>query len=683
MNRRPLLALLVTISLLLPLTWATTSDAEVERFEIMERVPFADGMLFGEVGAYERIVGRVFFAIDPEARQNSTIVDLDKAPRGDDGRVRFSMDLFILAPADLSRGNGALLYDVNNRGGKLALRFFNFAGGGNDPSTAADAGDGFLMRQGFVVVWSGWDGELLPGGGRMQLHAPLAHGSQGPISGPVRCEFETEANASRLNVSRGGHGSYWPVEQLLSQATLSWRNNPREPRRSIARDKWELHVTQPAGAGDWQLPLLEVELDESFLPGRLYELIYQARDPLVHGVCFAGVRDLVSALKHAEGEGNPLGGKIARAHGFGVSQSGRFLRELLYWGLNEDEQSRAAFDGLIPHVAGGGLGSFNHRFAQPTRFSTQRSNHDYPVDRFPFAYEVQRDPLSGVRDGILKRTRRSAMPLVMHTQSTAEYWTRAGSLPHTDPLGQRDARVPANVRFYSFGGTQHGPSGFPPGKGNAQCLANPGDYRVFLRALLLALDDWAEGEQPPASVYPTIHDGTLVDWHQEASGFPILPGIRYPGVIHYPSYWNWGTRWGRQIVDRQPPTAAGDYVVRVPAFDSDGNERGCLSPPEVMAPVASYMGWNLYADNHPSRDSLVGLRGSYIPFAVGSTERKASGDPRPSLRTRYENLERYLSTLQLACDQLHADGYLLGEDVERTMRIQRQRVAPLFESPMP
>ena len=662
---------------------ASSALAEVEKFEITERVPFAGGTQFGEVGAYERIVGTVTFAIDPQARQNAAIVDLDRAARGADGRVRFSMDLFMLAPVDMTRGSGALLYDVNNRGNKLALRMFNFAGGGNDPLDEASAGDGFLMRQGIVVVWSGWDGELLPGGGRLQLRAPVARGTDGPITGPVRCEFVTSSNASRLGVAGGGHGSYWPVEELLSQATLSWRENPREPRQLISREKWQLHVTQQEGAGESQLPQLEVELDESFLPGRIYELIYQARDPLVHGVCFAGVRDLVSALKHGEGEGNPLSKTVSRAHGFGVSQSGRFLREMLYWGLNEDEQGRKAFDGLIPHVAGGGLGSFNLRFAQPTRYSTQRGNHDYPVDRFPFSYEVQRDPLSGARDGITLRCRRSAMPRVMHTQSTAEYWTRAGSLPHTDPLGARDARVPGNVRFYSFGGTQHGPSGFPPGKGTAQCLANPGDYRVFLRSLLLSLDDWARGHQPPPSVYPTLGAGTLVNWRQENSGFPGLPGIRYPGVIHYPSCWNWGARWERWIVDRQPPTAEGDYVVLVPGFDRDGNERGCLSPPEVMAPVATYTGWNLFAEDHPSRDSLVGLRGSYIPFPVSKAEREQTGDPRHSLEERYENLEGYMTVLKRACDQLYADGYLLAEDVERTLRIQRQRVAPLFETPAP
>jgi len=659
--------------LLSVITLQADIQAEVERFEITERIPFAGGTEFGEVGSYERIVGRVTFAIDPDARQNSAIVDLDKAARGEDGRVRFSMDLFMLAPSDLSRGNGAMLYDVNNRGRKLALRFFNFAAGNNDPATVADAGDGFLMRKGFVVVWSGWDGELLPGGGLMQLRAPVAEGS---IQGLLRCEFETTSKATRLTVSRASHGSYRPLTDQLPDASLSWRDNPREPRHMVPRDQWTLHVTEQPNASPSQLPLVEVELvDGEFLPGKLYEVIYQAHSPLVHGVCFAGVRDLMSAFKHGEGEDNPLAGTVARAHGFGVSQSGRFLRELLFWGLNEDEQGRAAFDGLIPHVAGGGLGSFNHRFAQPTRFSTQRSNHDYPVDRFPFAYSTQRDPWTGSRTSVLARTPRSVMPKVMHTQSTAEYWTRAGSLPHTDPLGQRDARVPRNVRFYTFGGTQHAPSGYPPSKGTEQALGNPGDYRVFLRALLLHLDKWAEGASPPASVYPTIRAGTLVDWRQASSGFPNLPGVRYPQIIHFPSSWDRGDRWGSWIVDRQPPVSRGDFVVRVPRFNRDGNELGCLSPPEVMVPVATYTGWNLFAADHPSRDSLVGLRGSYIPFPLTET----SVDPRATVRQRYGDLEGYLVRLQRVCGQLQADGYLLAEDVDRTMQLQRERVAPLFK----
>jgi hypothetical protein len=421
--------------------------------------------------------------------------------------------------------------------------------------------------------------------------------------------------------------------------------------------------------------------------GHIYELIYEAQDPLVQGTCFTALRDLISALKHGGGEHNPLlsQGKpvIERAHGFGVSQSGRFLREFLYWGFNQDEQGRQVFDGVIPHVSGAGLGSFNHRFAQPTRHVTQHDHHDYPADRFPFAYETQTDSISGQTSGILQRARASnTEPLVLHTQSAAEYWTRSGSLALTDPLGQRDAEVPANVRIYSFGGTQHGPSSFPPSKGSGKNLSNPADYKPFLRALLLALDRWVrDGVPAPASVYPTIRDGTLVAWDEKSTGFPCIPGVDYPQVIQQPSYWDFGPKWLTEgIVDLQPPQARGDYRVLVPRCGDDGNELGCLLPPEVAVPVATFTGWNLRSREAGAENELVSLQGSYLPFPVTKSERVQGNDPRLSIEERYGTLDRYLAQLTAECQELQEAGFMLAEDVQRTINVQRERVAPFFEN---
>jgi Alpha/beta hydrolase domain len=660
-------------------------DAEVVRFEIIKREPFAGGRSFGKTGPYERIVGRVYYAIDPALRQNGAIVDLRHAPRDKRGRVTFFGDLFILSPRDPRKGNGAILYGVNNRGNKLALRFFNFGGGGNDPKSAGDAGDGFLMRNGFAIVWSGWDGELLPGGNRLRLSPPVATIGGKPITGRVRCEIVPTGGYKRTVVNWANHGSYRPTTQGIKTATLTHRVRPYDPRVPIPREQWTLHVSDVKSDSPSQLPKVELELPAGFQKGHIYELIYEARDPLVHGVCFAGVRDLVAAFKHGIGTGNPLlvAGRpaVTRAHAFGVSQSGRFLREFLYWGFNEDERGRQVFDGVIPHVAGGGLGSFNHRFAQPTRHVTQHDHHDYPADRFPFAYETQTDPLSGQMDGILKRALATkTAPFVLHTQSTSECWNRSGSLPLTDPLGTRDAKPPANVRFYLFGGTQHGPSGYPPRKGDGKYLANPGDYRPFLRALLLAVDRWArDGKPAPPSVRPTIAARTLVDWRRTATGFPRIPGVQYPGVIQRPPLLDFGPRWRKErIVDSQPPKKRGHYRVLVPLCDSDGNEVDCLSPPEVAVPVATYTGWNLRSKAAGAENELVSLRGSYLPFPVTAAERKRSGDPRRSLEERYGSLDNYLRRLKAACLSLKRKGYLLDEDVVRTMRIQKERVAPLF-----
>lgn len=681
----PKLPWLTCCALLLCVCLSHRASAEVTRFEIVSREPFAGGQTFGEVGAYERITGKIHYAIDPVLPQNKAIVDLQYAPRNAQGEVEFTADLMLLAPVDRSKANGALLYDVNNRGNKLALSFFN----------SGDPGTGFLMRHGFTVVWSGWDAELLPGGDRLRLRAPVAKNQDGPITGLVRCEMVPggkvgDPKPKRLTVTHWeNHGSYRPTPAGLKAATLTHRVYPADAREPVARDQFEIHVTEvdsTDGPGKnkatdlSQLPKVELDYPAGFEPGQIYELIYEAQDPLVHGVGFAAVRDLVSACRHGTGQNNPLGAEgktpITRALGFGVSQSGRFLREFVYSGFNADESGRRVFDGIMPHVSGSGLGSFNVRFAQPTRHCNQHDHHDFPGDRFPFAYSTETDPLSGRVDGILEKSVQSGtMPFVMQTQSAGEYWTRSGSLTHTDPLGQRDLVLPENVRLYLFGGTQHGPAGWPPAAGAGQTLANPGDYKPYLRSLLLALDRWVkDGVAPPPSVYPTIAGKTLVVWGQESTGFPRIPLINYPKIIQQPSLLDFGRRWVSEgIADVQPPAAGSHYVVLVPRCGPDGNELGCLSPPEVAVPMGTHTGWNLRRAEYGAANDLVSLGGSYIPFAVTKAQRDFTGDPRLSLEERYGNVTTYLQQLRKQCEQLEATGYLLREDTRRLMEQQEQR----------
>ena len=674
------------LGLLLP----TFAVAEVTRYEITERKPYSAGNTFGAVGAYEQIVGKVHFEIDPSAKHNQTIVDREHAVVNEQGRIEFESDLFILAPKNLRQGNGALLYDVNNRGNKLALRFFNDASGGNDPQ---DPGHGFLMRQGYTVVWSGWDGELLPGQRKLQLLAPLAKLKSQRIHGPVRYEISVENGddgSTRQNINRAHHGAYPPTKAGLKSATLTWRLRSADPRVPIPREQFHLHVTRNDHAPAGQLPKVELELPAGFQSGYLYELIYEAKDPIVHGVSFAAVRDLVSSIKYGGGDEHPLlqdgDPVIQRAHAFGVSQSGRYLREFLYWGFNADAEQRRVFETLMPHVAGGGLGSFNHRFAQPTAFVTQHKLQDWPTDRFPFTYGISQDPHSRRRDSVLNRTlQHKQQPLVVHTQSAAEYWTRSGSLVHTDPLGRRDVDLPKNVRVFAFGGTQHGPASFPPNRGKGQTLANPGDYRPFLRALLSAMDEWSRtGRSLPASVYPRLANATLTDWQADSTGFPALPGIRYPEVIQQPSYLDFGPNFYDQgVISQQPPSVHAAYKVLVPRCDVDGNAVGCLSPPEVQVPLATFTGWNLRHRQAGAENELVGLQGSYIPFPIDETERQRTGDPRLSVAARYPSQQNYLDRVQEVCQQLVQDRYLLAEDVARTVERQRGRSQSLFAKIQP
>ena len=141
---------------------------------ISERFTFADGHAFGAVGAYERLVGRARFAVDPTAPPQHGITDLDKAPLDADGLVRFAADFSILKPLDPTHGDRRIFFDYGNRGNKRMLQFFNDAPASNDPRTSAHAGNGFLMRRGYTIVWLAWRGDLLPGNGRMLLDLPVA-----------------------------------------------------------------------------------------------------------------------------------------------------------------------------------------------------------------------------------------------------------------------------------------------------------------------------------------------------------------------------------------------------------------------------------------------------------------------------------------------------------------------------
>ena len=658
-----------------------TAHAEVVSLKILKREPFAGGKAFDKAGPYDAITAVATFAIDPKDSRNRVIVDLDLAPRNQDGKVEFKSDVTILTPKDPGKGNGAIFYDVNNRGNKLMLGMFNRPPGGPGPDTNNLAGDGFLMRQGYTVVWSGWDGELLSGGASEWTRRLLLEPPQVPVRGLVRQETLSDTKVKSMPLSRRPfHGSYFPAtKEANAKAVLTKRTVEPGMREVVPRAKWKLVLTvRPVptfGDHSAQQSLHEVhlELEDGFEPGVLYEVIYESEGSNVQGVGFAAVRDLISFLRHDASDKNPLrtaAGKpaINRAFSFGVSQSGRFLRHLLYQGFNEDTQGRIVFDGLIPHVAGAGLGFFNHRFAQPNRHNGQHEDHLFPSDVFPFTYGPSTDPFTKQTDSILGVYEKSkTQPKVMHTQSAAEYWHRAGSLVHTDPLGKTDAVIPGNVRIYSFGGTQHGPAPFPPVKSFGDNYNNFGDYRPFLRALIVALDEWVRtGKEPPPSVYPKLTDRTAVAWTREGTGFPMIPGVRFPLVIQQPSYNDYGKDFRTTgIITKEPPTVVGDYVVLVPKGNADGNDLGMLSPPEVAVPLGTFTGWNLRKKAVGSEGSLASLMGSFLPFPTVPTMPPNPVDPRPSVQQRYASSKMYVDQLDAECDRLVKARYILAEDRPR------------------
>jgi len=673
----------IAIALTTLLAIVGTTRAELIDLKILHREPYEKGKSFDAVGPYEKIVGVAKFAIDPKHPKNKVIIDLDLAPTNPKGLVEFESDVYILAPKDLSKGNGAIFYDVNNRGNRLALKMFN---------TPDD--NQFLMRRGYTVVWSGWIGELLPcgekpGEERLLLKPPIPLENGKPVRGVVRFEMSSDKPVKSMPLSRRpNHGSYTPTKEGLAKATLTRRNLVNDPRVVVPPRQWQVSV-QPMievkeGVGG-TLPEVRLELSEGFEPGVLYELVCECEGSIVQGTGFAAVRDLISFLRHDQSAKNPFQRAdkkppFDRAYAFGVSQSGRFLRHLLWQGFNEDEKSRIVFDGLIPHVAGGGLGFFNHRFAQPTRHNGQHEDHTYPADVFPFTYQTEQDPETTFDDGILRRYEKaSKQPKVIHTQSAAEYWHRSGSIVHTHPKYTVDATIPANVRIFAFGGTQHGPAAEPLKPGIGQNLANPADYRPFLRALLDGLDEWVRtGKEPPPSVYPRFDNKTLVSWKQSASRFPKLKGVAYPRVIQRPAIADFGPEFRVQgIITLEPPDVRGHYPVFVPNCDQDGNDVGTLNLPDVAVPLATYTGWNLRKKEVGAEGQLASLLGSYIPFARTKAERDRTGDPRVSIEECYGTFENYQKRYAEACERLVQGRYLLAEDAKRLIE-GRAKVKDLF-----
>jgi hypothetical protein len=633
------------------------AQAGVTRMEIISRADLLNGKDFGLAGAYEKIVAKVYFAVDPNNPHNKIIVDLDKAQRNEQGLVEFSADLFMLRPKDLNRGNGAALFEIPNRGGKAMVRFFNHGRGGGDFTTEAEMGDGFLMRRGFTLVWLGWQFDTPDSDQVLRLYAPVATDNGKPITGWVRSDFVFNTKVFDAPLGHRGQKAQPALEPDNVGYKLTVRDSALGERRLISRGEWRF-----ARFVDGQAvpDPTRIYLKSGFEPGKIYEIVYRTQNPTVVGLGLAAVRDLASYFKY---ERNNVA-SVKRALGFGISQSGRYLRHFVYQGFNADEKDRQVFDAVNPHVAGGGHGSFNHRFAEASRDASQFSTFFYPTDIFPFTDLEQTDPETGDKDGILTRAiKEKVAPKIFYTFSSYEYWGRAASLIHTSVDGKTDATLPDNTRIYYFVGGQHGPGQFPPNKNQTQNLTSPNDYSWSMRALLVALDAWAkDGTAPPPSRYAKIADGALVN--PQAINFPKIPGINFPRTIHEAWRVDYGPEFKTKgIIANEPPRIGKPFPVMAPQVDQDGIDLGGVRMPEVAAPLATYTGWNPRDPQTGAPDQLVDFAGSYIPFAKTKAERERAGDPRLSIEERYASRAHYLGVVAEAGLKLVKDGYLLAEDL--------------------
>jgi hypothetical protein len=650
----------------------------LHRLVIQKRESFAAGHAFPVTGAYEKIVGTLYGEVDPGNKLNNIIVNLENAPRNRRARVEYSTEFCILKPADPARGNGKLFYDAPNRGGKRILAFLNDGPQSNDPTTLKDAGNGFLMRQGYTIAWCGWQGDLIPAKNWLVLHVPTAtHGGK-EIAGQTRTEIVVDEKGVKSQPLSGDDRvqSYEAASLDKSYAALTVREKSYGPRTIVPPSQWEFAscVKNPRTGKERIRPSSrDLYLRSGFKPGYIYELIYRAKNPLVLGLGFAAVRDFVSflryELKDQTGRPNPVaGGKqtsgIHYAYGWGRSQSGRFLRDLVYHGFNEDERHRKVFDAIAPHAAGGGRLFLNYEFARPVTSSQQHTNQLDP-ELFPHAYNVLRDAHTGRRDGILKRPKTD--PVVFHTQTSTEYWQKRGCLAHTDGKG-RDIPLPENVRLYVIASAQHNsPFGSEAAREDTQHKTNPLPAGDVLRALMVAMDLWiTQRIAPPPSQYPTVRNATLVPSDRRSTGFPNIPGVRYSGLHNRQLFLDYGRSMHRGRMKLHPPEQNGNgaYVVFVPKVDNDGNDLAGIRLPAIQAPLGTYTGWNL-RPRGLAENELSGLLGSFIAFARTRAERRNTGDPRLSIEERYRDQADYVQHVSRAARMLVEQRYLLAEDAER------------------
>jgi hypothetical protein len=588
----------------------------IVNIEIKSRTPFAGGASFGNTGAYERIEGIATGALDPAHAGNRGIALLDKAPRDAAGRVAYKSDFILLRPVDAAKGNGRLLYEVNNRG--RIMIFANLCAGttGNQPASAADLGNAMPLKHGFSMLWSGWD----PGAPKttgLSLEVPVIDG----IVQPIREEF---VSGTRL----GMHEAFKLSYEAVGPASVTVRRSQNAPRRPVASEMADSRTVRPR---------------EPVETGSIYEVRYQATKPRVLGIGYAATRDIVSYIRRSDLIGRPITHSLA----FGISQAGRYLRDHIWQGFNADEDGRRVFDGVYTHVAGIGKVFHNTPFSQPFRTRTWHEDHDFPEAAFPFSSATMDDPLTGTSGALMRGN--ASDPKLIETNTSTEYWQKGASLLHTDPLGQRDVDPPTNARTFLIAGSQHaGKAGMPRDKGPCAHPRNWHDPMPAVRALLVALDEWvAEGREPPASRVPRIADGTLVPAAEVA--FPAIPGMQRPtDACDVAPLADW----------TNPTPASRRYGALMPQVDNDGNEISGIRLPDVAVPVGTFTGWNVYAAPYPDGE-LADRDGSFLAFPA--TEAERGGDPRAAVATRYPQGKRE-ELVKLKIADLREQRLLLPEE---------------------
>lgn len=662
-NTAAALALALAVS---PAAWMP-AQARVTQITAGAPTLLFGGRTFGEVGAYEQIRGTAKGELDPLDPHNAVIIDIEHAPRNANGMVEYTTTFTIYRPVDRSKASGVMVYEVVNRGNKILPGFMNVG-----TSAANPAGDGFLYRTGNIYLWSGWQGDLAfnPAGALETIQVPVVSG----ITGPVFARFVSVSGNTRPLPGAGRT----PASLDTTKAKLI----------SIAREN---NVGERSGvveipSGDWAFAdcsatpfpgapsAAHICLKNGFDPSLAYELVYTAKDPLVLGVGMAAMRDVVSFFRRANAAaGNPIAGQVDWAIGYGISQSGRYTKNFILLGFNEDEDGRIVWDGTDSNIAGA-MGQFNIRFAQPGNIA----NIFEPGAEGPLWWAQYNDRARGRGvTSILDRCHAThTCPKIFEDFGGAEIWYGRGSIGIAGTTGTRDIPVPPNVRRYYYASTPHGggAGGFAPGArppaAGLMLAANPNPQLETRRALFLHLIDWvAKGIKPPPSAYPRIEDRTLVPATAAAMGWPSIPGAPTPdNVMNVLMDYDYGPdfRYSDQsgVMANVVPPIKQVIPTLAAKVDQDGNETAGLKSVLLQAPLGTYTSWNPVAAG-ALRGNEGNLAAGYIAFAITKAERMASGDPRRSVEERYGSQEGYVCAVRLAARNEMAKRLLLQEDADR------------------
>ena len=648
------------LRLLLILVWVSAPlQARVTRVEIESRTDVLGGKSFGDGGSYERLNGQIFFSARVDNPHNSRIVDLRDAVNLRHGEVEFSADFVAFRPKDPHRANGSLLLEVPNRG---RPRFISLVDGG-DADLARDVGDAWLLRKGFTIVSVGWQWDAA-GQDALKLYAPIAKEGGRRITGLLRGDVMLSRVAEEIPL---GHlilgnigGLEYPVANMSDSRNVLTVRDSRDARRMlIPASQWQFAETVN---GKLTPSDRHIHLNGGFQPGQIYEYVYVVADPVIAGLGFAAIRDFAAYAKHRPDSFTPA----ARVYGERISQKGRFLRDFLYEGFNADEDCKPALDGVLAHVAGAGRGSFNYRFAQPSRDAQPTSSVYFPTDVFPFTDLPETDPITGERAGLLDRaTAEKVVPRIFFSNTSYEYWGRAAALISVDAEGKQDVPLSDNVRIYHFTGLQHFSGPAPPRKGDGDLLGQQAEsalpIKYFWRAMLTNMDAWVRSDTaPPRSSYPRIDNGTLVPLREYA--FPPIPDVNRAQEVSDVARLDFGPQWRQGVLAIQPPKVGQRFPLLVPQVDVDGNESDGVRLPELVVPLGTYAGWNLRDPSIGAPNQRVSFEASYIPFARTASERRKARDPRKSVEERYGSREDYLDRFRHALDELVEQRWVLPED---------------------